>query len=200
MQEPELKRHKPQDELLLSENADHSAIEQWLMLVKLQAEAKSYELFAKVFQSHQPALIDRLLDHLTNIELFNLISKNNFMIVQLMSELITWDTNDLIVAAQKLYIISCRLLSKHELLAEENISAYWKIINSSVKLGILQSLEVGVFSSLFIRASVSLSKDIMPYIEDARWNSLLVFDDCAFIRELVKCPNIDLTLAKYSYY
>ena len=196
MQEPEQKRHKPQDELLLAENADHPAIEQWLMLVKLQTETKSYELFAKVFQSHLPALIDRLLDHLTNTELFNLISKNNFSIVQLMSELITWDTNDLIVSAQKLYIISCRLLSKHEILAEENISAYWKIINSTVKLGILQSLDVKVFSSLFTRASVPLSKDIIPYIEDARWNSLLAFDDYAFIRDLVKCPNIDLTLAK----
>lgn len=40
MQEPGQKRHKPQDELLLAENADHPAIEQWLMLVKLQSEAK----------------------------------------------------------------------------------------------------------------------------------------------------------------
>jgi hypothetical protein len=196
MQEPEQKRLKQQDELLLAEDADHPAIEQWLILVKLQTEAKSYELFAKVFQSRRPTLVDRLLDHLTTIELFNLISKNNFMTVQLMSELITWDTNDLLVAAQKLYIISCRILSKHELLSEENLSDYWKIINSSVKVGILQSLEVRVFISLFTRASIPLSKDIVPYIEDVRWSSLLVFDDYAFIRELVRCPNVDLTLAK----
>ncbi len=190
------KRSRSQDPSVLNKDADAESIVEWLMHVNSQDEDQRNVAITNVLQTYPHTLVDELLSNITKIELFRLLSLNSFKTIRSLSELIRWGLDENLNAAHKLLMFTRKVLKGCKSIGDENLSAYWKVLEISIKHCALYSFTTNVFSSIYTHVGEAFATELMSHLNEEHRLALLAHDDFAFCRQLINSPEIGLTLNK----
>lgn len=190
------KRSRTQDPSLLDKDANAESLVEWLMHVNSQNEDQRNLAITDVLQTYPHALVDELLSNITKIDLFRVLSLNSFKTIRSLSELIRLGFDDNLNAAHKLLLFTRKVLKGYKSIGDENLSAYWKVLEISIKHCALYSFSTDVLSSIFTHVNEAFATELMPHLDEEHWLALLAHDDFAFCRQLINSPDVALTLKK----
>jgi hypothetical protein len=194
--ERELKRRKIQFALNLDETADDDTIAEWLDQVESLSGSEQHAAYKCLFVNNSQALLEKFLSYISIRELMRLMSEKSFAIMSFLGECINLKANNAVEARNKLYLIGVLIFKNHRSFKDNDLIEFWRMLYFPIKSSVLQAQKADVFSSLIVRASEALFKELLHYIEDNRLLSLMMHDDFELCRLFVRSNNIELTLKK----
>lgn len=170
-------------------------IQKWLHHVNSLSETDRFGAFKNLFVRNTQSKVEKLLAHISIIELMELMKQNSFAIMKFLAECIDLNTNDRLTSS-KLHLISKIIFENHEHFEQEDLFEFWDILHVSIKSISLLSLDANILSSMIANSNEKFFNSLQPYIEDDRWLSLMIHDDFELCRLFVLSKNVELTLIK----